>query len=165
MKTANATNYLLVATICFLVVSGGRIAAQPQSTVSSPPTGMALIPTGAFMMGDSLDGDELLFGQRINGDATPTVKVQVSAFYMDKNLVTTFLPTVTDSSIWLGTSKSGFGIGTQPMQEVVTHAVRHLERFAFCVVAVGTATQQYCVAQIAGNVSRQSPTTATGFAV
>jgi formylglycine-generating enzyme required for sulfatase activity len=68
--------------------SGGRISSVPQATGSPIPAGMALIPAGAFMMGDSLDGDELLFGQRINGDATPTVEVEVSAFYMDKNLVT-----------------------------------------------------------------------------
>jgi formylglycine-generating enzyme required for sulfatase activity len=39
---------------------------------------MALIPAGAFTMGDSLDGEI---------DATPTVSVTVSAFYMDVNLV------------------------------------------------------------------------------
>jgi formylglycine-generating enzyme required for sulfatase activity len=40
--------------------------------------GMALIPAGAFTMGDSLDGE---------ADAIPTVTVTVSAFYMDTNLV------------------------------------------------------------------------------
>jgi formylglycine-generating enzyme required for sulfatase activity len=39
---------------------------------------MALIPAGMFIMGDSLDGDS---------DATPTVIVTVSGFYMDTNLV------------------------------------------------------------------------------
>jgi formylglycine-generating enzyme required for sulfatase activity len=39
--------------------------------------GMALIPTGAFTIGDTLDGD---------GDAIPT-NVYVSSFYMDTNLV------------------------------------------------------------------------------
>jgi formylglycine-generating enzyme required for sulfatase activity len=43
------------------------------------PTGMALIPAGSFTMGDSLDGD---------GSALPLHTVQVSAFYMDKYLVT-----------------------------------------------------------------------------
>ncbi len=44
----------------------------------NPPAGMALIPAGAFTMGDTLDGE---------GDAIPTVTVNVSAFYMDVNLV------------------------------------------------------------------------------
>jgi len=43
-----------------------------------PPTGLALIPAGVFTMGDNLDGGH---------DATPTVAVTVSAFYMDVNLV------------------------------------------------------------------------------
>jgi formylglycine-generating enzyme required for sulfatase activity len=40
--------------------------------------GMAFIPPGAFIMGDSLDGER---------DAVPAVSVTVSAFYMDANLV------------------------------------------------------------------------------
>jgi len=43
------------------------------------PLVMALIPAGAFIMGDSLDGDPY-------GNAAP-VTVNVSAFYMDTNLV------------------------------------------------------------------------------
>ncbi len=43
----------------------------------NPPPGMALIPEGPFMMGDTLDGES---------DALPT-NVTVSAFYMDTNLV------------------------------------------------------------------------------
>ena len=43
----------------------------------NPPAGMALIPAGAFTMGDALDG---------YSDAVP-VSVTVSAFYMDVNLV------------------------------------------------------------------------------
>jgi formylglycine-generating enzyme required for sulfatase activity len=42
------------------------------------PAGTALIPAGSFTMGDNLDG---------YSDATPTVSVTVSAFYMDVNLV------------------------------------------------------------------------------
>jgi formylglycine-generating enzyme required for sulfatase activity len=42
------------------------------------PLGMALIPAGAFTMGDSLDGES---------DAIPTNSVTVSGFYMDVNLV------------------------------------------------------------------------------
>jgi hypothetical protein len=44
----------------------------------APPPGMALIPAGAFTMGDSLDG---------SSDAAP-ISTTVSAFYMDVNEVT-----------------------------------------------------------------------------
>jgi formylglycine-generating enzyme len=44
---------------------------------ASPPSQMAFIPAGSFIMGDSLDGES---------DAIPT-SVYVSAFYMDTNLV------------------------------------------------------------------------------
>src|ERR1035437_8090607 len=44
---------------------------------TNSPAGMALIPAGAFTMGDNLDGES---------DATP-ISVTVSAFYMDVNLV------------------------------------------------------------------------------
>ena len=48
--------------------------------VASPiPSGMALIPAGPFIMGDSLDRDP---------DALPRHTVTLSAFYMDKTLVT-----------------------------------------------------------------------------
>ena len=44
----------------------------------NPPAGMALIPAGVFTMGDTLDGES---------DAIPVTNVNVSAFYMDVNLV------------------------------------------------------------------------------
>ena len=47
---------------------------------SAAPSGMVLIPAGSFTMGDANDGDPY-------GDA-PTHPVNVSAFYMDTNLVT-----------------------------------------------------------------------------
>jgi formylglycine-generating enzyme required for sulfatase activity len=50
-------------------------ATVPQPTTTSD--GMALIPAGAFTMGDTLDGES---------DAIPT-NIYVSAFYMDTNLV------------------------------------------------------------------------------
>ena len=43
----------------------------------NPPAGLALIPSGSFTIGDTLDGES---------DASPT-NVYVSAFYMDVNLV------------------------------------------------------------------------------
>jgi len=45
--------------------------------LSAVPAGMALVPAGAFTIGDTLDGES---------DAIPT-NVYVSAFYMDVNLV------------------------------------------------------------------------------
>jgi len=77
------------------------------------PAGMALIPAGAFTMGDTLDG---------TSDAIPAVSVTVSAFFMDTNLVT--------YSQWLsvynvatnagyGFDDPGAGKGTsQPVQTV-----------------------------------------------
>jgi formylglycine-generating enzyme required for sulfatase activity len=44
----------------------------------NPPAGMTLIPAGVFTMGDTLDGET---------DAIPVTNVNVSAFYMDVNLV------------------------------------------------------------------------------
>jgi formylglycine-generating enzyme required for sulfatase activity len=46
--------------------------------VFNPPSDMALIPAGVFTMGDTLDGES---------DAVPVTNVNVSAFYMDMNLV------------------------------------------------------------------------------
>ena len=51
-----------------------RLAQIPTTT----PDGMVLIPAGAFTMGDTLDGMT---------DAVP-VTVNLSAFYMDTNMVT-----------------------------------------------------------------------------
>jgi formylglycine-generating enzyme required for sulfatase activity len=47
--------------------------------LSLPVAGMTMIPGGSFLMGDSLDGE---------ADAMPTLTVNVSAFHMDVNLVT-----------------------------------------------------------------------------
>ncbi len=46
--------------------------------VAYTPPNMALIPAGSFTMGDGLDGES---------DAMPVTNVNVSAFYMDTNLV------------------------------------------------------------------------------
>ena len=53
-----------------------RVRGLVPST-NAAPSGMALIPAGAFTMGDTLDG---------MSDAVP-ISVTVSAFYMDTNLV------------------------------------------------------------------------------
>jgi formylglycine-generating enzyme required for sulfatase activity len=61
--------------VCVTNASPANFFRLIQSTTSD---GMAFIPAGAFTMGDSLDGES---------DASPTVTVYVSAFYMDTNLV------------------------------------------------------------------------------
>jgi formylglycine-generating enzyme required for sulfatase activity len=88
------TNYILQSTTNltspnWVAVSNGVPMTAISVTNTSPamffrlyldtnvPAGMALIPAGAFTMGDTLDGES---------DAIPT-NVTVSAFYMDINLV------------------------------------------------------------------------------
>jgi formylglycine-generating enzyme required for sulfatase activity len=58
--------------------NGAGLTNIPASAVVGAPPGMVLIPAGAFTMGDTLDG--------LLDAATNTVNV--SAFYMDVNLVT-----------------------------------------------------------------------------
>jgi formylglycine-generating enzyme required for sulfatase activity len=56
---------------------GTGVTNVTAAALATPP-GMALIPAGAFTMGDTIDGES---------DAT-AVSITVSAFYMDVNLVT-----------------------------------------------------------------------------
>ena len=76
------------------------------------PGGMVFIPAGSFTIGDTLDGES---------DAIPTNTVDVSAFYMDVNLV--------DSNLWASvydwaiTNGYSFNVGAakaanQPVQSV-----------------------------------------------
>jgi formylglycine-generating enzyme required for sulfatase activity len=95
----NATGFTLQSTtnlvspVVWTTVVPGPVVVNGNNTVTNPisgsqkfyrlsqsaiRSGMALIPAGSFTMGDSLDGES---------DATPTVSVTVSAFYMDVNLV------------------------------------------------------------------------------
>jgi formylglycine-generating enzyme len=69
--TAASNGLISVSVPMFYRVLG---VANPPLTTSD---GMALIPAGAFTMGDTLDGES---------DAIP-ISVTVSAFYMDTNLV------------------------------------------------------------------------------
>jgi formylglycine-generating enzyme required for sulfatase activity len=72
MKPCLKNLFLLPALIAGLgLMLAGQVTAQTSD-------GMALIPAGAFTMGDTLDGES---------DAIPTVSVTVSGFYMDTNLV------------------------------------------------------------------------------
>jgi formylglycine-generating enzyme required for sulfatase activity len=69
----NSNGMLQVSVPMFYRVRGWAQTNPP------PPSGMVLIPSGSFTMGDSLDG---------NSDALPLHTVYVSAFLMDTNLVT-----------------------------------------------------------------------------
>jgi formylglycine-generating enzyme required for sulfatase activity len=66
--------YLLIMLAC---LAGVHPVLAQTANMSPAPAGMALIPAGAFTMGDGLDGDK---------DAIP-IRVTVSAFYMETNLV------------------------------------------------------------------------------
>jgi formylglycine-generating enzyme required for sulfatase activity len=94
----SASNYVLQSTInlfpaAWSMVTNVPVVVNGQYTVTNRisgtqqfyrlsqiaiPSGMALIPAGSFTMGDTLDGEI---------DATPTVTVNVSAFFMDANLI------------------------------------------------------------------------------
>jgi hypothetical protein len=60
----------------FFTGNGAGLTNLLTSAAATPPPGMVLIPAGAFMMGDTLDGG-----------ATP-ISTTVAAFFMDVNLVT-----------------------------------------------------------------------------
>jgi formylglycine-generating enzyme required for sulfatase activity len=85
-----------------------RLAPNTDATA-----GMAIIPAGAFTMGDNLDGES---------DAIPTVSVTVSAFYMDTNLVSyTQWQTVYNWATGNGYAFDNAGAGkgvNQPVQTV-----------------------------------------------
>jgi formylglycine-generating enzyme required for sulfatase activity len=68
------TKYWVKITNAFGEIQSNSITV----TVIAAPSGMALIPQGAFTMGDALDG----------ASDAPTHTVNVSAFYMAQNLVT-----------------------------------------------------------------------------
>jgi formylglycine-generating enzyme required for sulfatase activity len=71
--TADTNGTITVSVPMFYRVLGVAATNYPTFTAD----GMALIPAGSFMMGDTLDGEN---------DAIPS-NVSVSSFYMDTNLV------------------------------------------------------------------------------
>jgi formylglycine-generating enzyme len=73
---AVTTKYWVKITNAFGEIQSNSVTV----TVNEIPAGMALIPTGNFTMGDSLDSN-------YSGDASP-VTVNVSAFFMGKTEVT-----------------------------------------------------------------------------
>jgi formylglycine-generating enzyme required for sulfatase activity len=107
-----------------VTVSDGSLTASDTfvlTVVNAPaaPTGFALIPAGSFTMGDALDG---------GGDAHT---VNVSAFYMAKNLVTNAdWDTVRTWAISNGYSDLAFGAGKPSNHPVQT--ISWLDGVKYC---------------------------------
>jgi formylglycine-generating enzyme required for sulfatase activity len=88
--------------------NGSGLTNVTAATLAIPP-GMALVPAGAFSMGDTLDDE---------GDAAP-ITITVSAFYMDVNLVSL----AQWQSVYFWATNNGYafdnaGIGKAPNQPV-----------------------------------------------
>jgi formylglycine-generating enzyme len=79
----------------------------------NPPAGMALIPAGTFTMGDTLDGEY---------DAIPT-NVNVSAFYMDVNLVSSNQW----RSVYVYATSHGYGFVHAGMGKAANHPVETVD--------------------------------------
>ena len=131
----NATGFTLqsttnlVSTAVWTAVVPGPIAVNGNNTVTNPisgtqqfyrlsqpaiPSGMALIPAGSFTMGDTLDGES---------DATPTVSVTVSAFYMDVNLVSSNQW----QSVYYWATNHGYGFVNAGSGKVANHPVQTVD--------------------------------------
>jgi formylglycine-generating enzyme required for sulfatase activity len=96
------------------VSAGGQTtnSATAQVTVvpKTIPAGMALIPAGPFVMGDTWDGDTY---------ALPLHTNQISAFYMDRTEVTKAL--WDEVRIWANTN--GYDLGTIGLGKATNHPV------------------------------------------
>ena len=89
-----------------------RVAALPANT--PPPSGMVLIPAGSFTMGDSLDGDSY---------ALPLHTVNVSAFYMDSNLVSYALWT----NVYQWATSHGYSFDKAGSGKAASHPVQGID--------------------------------------
>ncbi len=101
----------LCAALCAALVALVVLSViQSSCRRSKFPSGMALIPAGSFEMGDNLDGDS---------DATPT-KVNVSAFYMDVNLVSYSQW----KSVYFWAAAKGYGFDNTGAGKAANHPVQ-----------------------------------------
>ena len=66
--------------LCFLFLFGCTSLNKEQKSNSSPPEGMALIPSGTFTMGGR--------STQAYADEFPNHEVSISSFYMDSHEVT-----------------------------------------------------------------------------
>jgi formylglycine-generating enzyme required for sulfatase activity len=93
----------------------------------NPPAGMAFIPAGTFMMGDTLDGEN---------DASST-NIYVSAFYMDVNLVS--------SNQWAGVysyaTSHGYSFANAGAGKAANHPVQTVDWYD-CVKWSNARSQQ-----------------------
>ena len=94
----------------------------------NPPAGMALIPAGAFTMGDTLDGES---------DAIPTISVTVSAFYMDVNLVSYSQW----QSVYNWATNHGYGFDNAGSGKAANHPVQTVDWYD-CVKWCNARSQQ-----------------------
>jgi formylglycine-generating enzyme required for sulfatase activity len=88
-----------------------RVRGMPYTPITS--NGMALIPAGPFTMGDTLDGES---------DAIPAVTVNVSAFYMDTNLVSYGQW----KSVYNWATNNGYGFDDTGYSWVSNHPVQYV---------------------------------------
>lgn len=119
------TNIVMTSSTQYYVDTGATGAVKRFYQVvilgNSPtnvPSGMVLIPAGVFTIGDTLGDWPNWVG---SSDATPTHNVNVSAFYMDKTLVTKTL--WDDVFVWAGVHgyiNPGYGKGTNhPVHSII----------------------------------------------
>jgi formylglycine-generating enzyme required for sulfatase activity len=130
MKTSLAlgkpiTGWLALAALAIFNLQPSTALAQgtastpnaiPAATAASLaiPSGMALIPAGAFTMGDSLDGTRA---------ATPPISVTVSAFYMDTNLVSYSQW----QAVYNWATKHGYGFDHAGAGKAANHPVQNVD--------------------------------------
>jgi len=93
--------------------NGGGLTNVTAATLAIPQ-GMALIPAGTFSMGDSLDGES---------DATPTMNITVSAFYMDLNLVSY----AQWQSVFFWATNHGYGFVNAGAGKAANHPVQTVD--------------------------------------
>ena len=103
-----------------------RVATN-QLVSFNPPFGMALIPAGAFTMGDTLDGES---------DAIP-VSVYVSGFYMDVNLVSYSQW----QSVYSYATSHGYGFDDAGFGKAANHPVQTIDWYD-CVKWCNARSQQ-----------------------
>jgi formylglycine-generating enzyme len=106
------------AWVALVLLAGLQSGCRParHDAAHGLPSGMALIPAGAFKMGDSLDGDS---------DAVPIINVNVSAFYMDVNLVS-FSQW---QSVYYWATSSGYGFDNIGAGKAANHPVQTVNWF------------------------------------
>ena len=92
-----------------------------------PPSGMVLIPAGSFTMGDTLDHD---------GDAAP-VTANVSALYMDANLVTLSQW----QAVYVYATNHGYGFANGGAGKALNHPVQMVDWYD-CVKWCNARSQQ-----------------------